>query len=431
MQKILQKISSLYAVVDIESSGGKKGEEKIIEIAIYLFDGTSIVDQFISLVNPEKKIDPYVCKLTGISDKMVQTAPKFHQIAKRVYQLIQGHILVGHGVDFDYRMIHQEFGSLGLDLSLDTLDTLSYAQRVLLNEPSYSLGKLCKNLGIPLLERHRASGDAKATVQLLDLLLEKDSEKKYYNPTTSKDLERENFKGILEEIPSKMGIAYFMDEKTEILYIDFGGNLKNLCRKNLQSLSKNKQELQQKTKKIVCKTTENTAVNYLRAMEEIQKHRPMYNLTSKKGNHLFGLYLSEDKKSLQTQVVDKTALKQGISFEKKKNATDFLKKFIQFLEKKQAENPDQSLSLETEFLNICNYPLPNALLIGKGRNKEEKAFIEIQDNRLIGFGYFDLHSQILSAEKRKQRMILSQENATLKSEVLRYIFINQPKIQAL
>ena len=74
----------MYAILDIEATGGKKGEEDIIEVAIYRFDGKKIVDQLISLVSPDRKIDAYVQKLTQITPKMVKSAPKFHEIAKRI-----------------------------------------------------------------------------------------------------------------------------------------------------------------------------------------------------------------------------------------------------------------------------------------------------------------------------------------------------------
>jgi len=73
----------LYSILDVETTGGKFNEEGITEIAIYRFDGEKIVDQFVSLINPEIPIQPFVQQLTGINDKMLINAPKFYQIAKR------------------------------------------------------------------------------------------------------------------------------------------------------------------------------------------------------------------------------------------------------------------------------------------------------------------------------------------------------------
>lgn len=156
----------MYSIIDIESNGGKYREECIIDIAIFRFDGHQITDQFMSLVNPEAEITPYVQKLTGISSKMVKTAPKFHEIARRVVELTEGTTLVGHNIDFDYRMLRQSFKRLGYDYKINTLDTIPIAKRLIPEAESYSLGKLVKSLGIPLLDAHRAAGDARATVEL-------------------------------------------------------------------------------------------------------------------------------------------------------------------------------------------------------------------------------------------------------------------------
>ena len=84
----------MYAILDIETTGGKFNEEGITEIAIYQFDGQSVTDQFISLVNPEQPIQEYVVKLTGISNKMLRNAPKFHEVAKRIIEITENCTLV-------------------------------------------------------------------------------------------------------------------------------------------------------------------------------------------------------------------------------------------------------------------------------------------------------------------------------------------------
>mgnify|MGYP000452826243 CR=1 FL=1 len=130
----------MYSIIDIESNGGAFKKESIIEIAIYRFDGHEIVDQFISLVNPEDVISPYVQKLTGITAKMVKTAPKFHEIAKRIVEITEGSVIVGHNVEFDYRMIRQSFHRLGYNYERETIDTIPLAKKLIPNEESYSRG---------------------------------------------------------------------------------------------------------------------------------------------------------------------------------------------------------------------------------------------------------------------------------------------------
>ena len=168
----------MYAIVDIETTGGKYNEEGITEIAIYKYDGHQIVDQFISLVNPERDIQPFVVNLTGINNNMLRNAPKFYEVAKRIVEITEDCILVAHNAQFDYRILVTEFKRLGFEFLRQTLCTVELSKSLIPNQPSYSLGKLVRSLGIPVTDRHRASGDAIATVKLFKMLIDKDSDKK-------------------------------------------------------------------------------------------------------------------------------------------------------------------------------------------------------------------------------------------------------------
>ena len=97
----------MYAILDIETTGGKYNEEGITEIAIYQHDGQKVTDQFISLVNPERPIQPFVEKLTGINSKMLRSAPRFFELAKRIIEITENCLIVAHNADFDY--FHMEF----------------------------------------------------------------------------------------------------------------------------------------------------------------------------------------------------------------------------------------------------------------------------------------------------------------------------------
>src|SRR5690625_1990310 len=197
----------MYAIIDLESTGGKYNEEGITEIAIYKFDGQEVVDQFGSLVNPERKIQPFVVGLTGINNDMLRYAPKFYQVAKRVTEITEGCIIVAHNAKFDYRLLRLEFRRLGFEFERKTLCTVELSKKLIPQMPSYSLGKLTKNLGIPIIDRHRAVGDAQATVKLFRLLLNKDSQKNILRtkvklqPKMGKALEN-----IVDELPGETGV---------------------------------------------------------------------------------------------------------------------------------------------------------------------------------------------------------------------------------
>ena len=169
----------LYSIIDIEATGGNSKIGRITELAIYQFDGEKIVDEFSSLVNPQMKIPPFVQKLTGISNEMAAKAPLFADIAEQVYEITKNSCFVAHNVTFDYSFFQMEFKSLGIEYKRERLCTLQLSESLLPEAPAYGLGKLCKSLGIPLEDRHRAQGDALATVQLFQHLLEVDQNQAY------------------------------------------------------------------------------------------------------------------------------------------------------------------------------------------------------------------------------------------------------------
>jgi DNA polymerase-3 subunit epsilon len=160
-----------YAIIDIETSGGSWQRDRITEIAIYIHDGNQITNEFTSLVNPETSIPYYITKLTGITNEMVADAPKFYEIARDVVLLTEGCTFVAHNAPFDYRFIQAEFKRLGYDYHRNVLCTVKLSRKAFPGHKSYSLGNICSNLGIEIESRHRAAGDALATVKLFERIL--------------------------------------------------------------------------------------------------------------------------------------------------------------------------------------------------------------------------------------------------------------------
>ena len=163
----------MYAVLDIESTGGKYNEEGIMEIAIYRFTGDTVVDRFTTLINPKRHIQPFVAKLTGINARLLRTAPTFAEVAQRIVAITEGAVLVAHNAEFDYRILRTEFKRLGYAYRRQTLCTVELSKKLLPEAASYKLGKLARALGFPVRNRHRAEGDALATLALFKLLLRK------------------------------------------------------------------------------------------------------------------------------------------------------------------------------------------------------------------------------------------------------------------
>lgn len=163
----------MFAIIDIETTGNSYKNGKITEIAIIQHNGTEVTGTFSTLIHPETDIPYFITKLTGINNKMVESAPKFYEIAKRIVEMTAGRIFVAHNVGFDYRFIKEEFSRLGYNYNCKTMCTVKLARKLLPGHSSYSLGKLCSGLDIEINGRHRAEGDALATVKLFEILLEK------------------------------------------------------------------------------------------------------------------------------------------------------------------------------------------------------------------------------------------------------------------
>jgi DNA polymerase-3 subunit epsilon len=166
----------LFSIIDIETTGNSYKNGKITEIAIYQHNGQQITDTFSTLINPEMDIPYFITDLTGITNAMVSKAPRFYEVAKTIVQMTMGRTFVAHNVSFDFKFVREEFARLGYDYKRNTMCTVQMSRKLLPGHRSYSLGKLCADLGIGIEGRHRAAGDALATVKLFELLLEKHRE---------------------------------------------------------------------------------------------------------------------------------------------------------------------------------------------------------------------------------------------------------------
>lgn len=163
----------MFTIIDIETTGNSSKYGKITEIALYQHNGKKITDSFSTLINPEIDIPYFITKLTGIDNEMVKNAPKFYEVAKKIIEFTNGRIFIAHNVHFDYSFVKEEFKRLGYDYNCRTLCTVRLSRKLLPGHSSYSLGKLCSDLEININGRHRAAGDALATVKLFEILMEK------------------------------------------------------------------------------------------------------------------------------------------------------------------------------------------------------------------------------------------------------------------
>ncbi len=378
----------MYSIIDIESNGAGFRKESIIEIAIYRFDGHHITDQFISLVNPENKITPFVQKLTKITPKMVKTAPKFHEIAKRVVEITEGTTLVGHNIDFDYRMLRQEFKRLGYDFKINTLDTIPLSKKLIPDAESYSLSKLVKSLGIPLTDAHRASGDARATLDLFKLLMVKDHNseiiQEHHEELNAKTY-LNKVRDLTQDLPSERGIIYFQNSEGKIIFSDFVDDFNKFSKSIFNSKSKRWIAIQEETEQINYELTGN---------EILAKLIMLSKGLQKKVNLPFGLFFKNGKYSVQKNIVnkDEKPLLKFKSFTQGLKAVSFIKTQKQFSE-------------ISEFKKVIDLKNRNEILLSTGRTLGEKSFLIIEKGKLTAYGFYEYYTQIDQAKKRNQLKI--------------------------
>ena len=355
----------MYTIIDLETTGGKFNEESIIEVAAYRFDGNSIKDQFISLVNPQRDIHPYVEKLTGISSKMVKTAPKFHEIAKRVVEITSDSILVAHNAQFDYRILQLEFKRLEYEFSMKSLCTVILSQELLPDQESYKLGRLSRSLGIPLKDRHRASGDALATVELFKILLEKDIEQNIIKKSIVEfpgESMNSLFKETIESLNNDVGVFYIYNKNKKLIYIDYSKDIKNKVVKLFTSKKFIPKYVQNNFKSIKVHKTGNISISVIKALNEIRTLKPKIN-----------------------------------------------------------NNIDPKLFYKIDKPDVIS-KLKDFIITFNGKNENDKSFIFFKNEKFTGYGYFDLFNNINTEQKLNSRLVEVDESVKVKNYVYRLLF---------
>ena len=430
----------MYAILDIETTGGKYDEEGITEIAIYRHDGETITDQFSSLVNPQIEIQPFVQKLTGISGKMLQNAPKFYEIAKRVVQITEDCVIVAHNAAFDYRILQTEFRRLGFTFERKSLCTVSLSQLLLPDQPAYSLGKLVRNLGIPFSDQHRAQGDAKVTVKLFELLLEKDLQKNILKAHISSEHPNKvppKFLEVIDGLPSEMGVYYIHNSKNEIIYIGKSNNIKKRILNHLTGKSKKARVIQNEIHKVTFALTGGELVSLLKEQNEIKTNAPKLNKAMK--YRIFPMGIRLDDSVEYPELIVEQIKKEHTYFSVYKNSKSAKSAIFNWTENYGICFKKTSLSNKTgacflHEVNKCDgactgketsdsyrkkikllladfeYPFSDFIITSKGRKLGESSFIYIKGKVFLGYGYYELNHQIKNDKQIMSRLISMEDN---------------------
>jgi len=316
----------------------------------------------VSLVNPEKPIQPFVVNLTGINNNMLRNAPKFYEVAKRIIEITDGCVLIAHNTSFDYRILRTEFDRLGYKFESETLCTVQLSKKLFPDLPSYSLGKLCKSLGIPFSNRHRAEGDTMATVKLFEMLLFKDDNKEIVK-STIKPINNIRLSTrllrILDDLPAQTGVFYFHNSKGKILYIGRHKNIKKAVNNLFIREAKKIKKMISHTETVSFELLGNELMCSLKLYKELRLHKPVFN------------------------------------------------RFVKPIP------------------NSVDFSNENMIVIDKGRHEAEHAIILIENNHYIGSTFVDLNYQINNIDILRNLVTTVEEDNNMRLMIKKYLQTNK------
>ncbi|NNC69929.1 MAG: GIY-YIG nuclease family protein [Flavobacteriaceae bacterium] len=452
----------MYAILDIETTGGKYNEEGITEIAIYQFDGHQITDQFISLVNPEREIQPFVVNLTGINGNMLRNAPKFYEVAKRIVEITEDCVIVAHNSSFDYRILRTEFKRLGFPFKRKTLCTVELSKQLIPDMDSYSLGKLSRALGIAVGDRHRASGDAQATVKLFKMLLNKDSKKsivKTFIKTEQQPKIASNLKSIIEELPSETGVYYIHNKKGDIIYIGKSNNIKKRITQHFTNKNSKSKKIQALVSSVTYEKTGSELVALLKESAEIKSNKPQLNRALRKNIFSHALFTFKDDKGYIHFRIDHANKKGEIitTFTNRQSGIAFLNRITENYELCEKlthlsatktscfnyeiekchgaciekESPESYNERVLKIKEHYSYEDKNLLIIDRGRTVNEKSVVVIEDGRFIGLGFFDLNHQINNKEVLLSLITNMEDNKDHQHIIQSYVRKNKKRLKLI
>ncbi len=443
----------MYSVVDIETTGG----DKITEISILVFDGDKVIDEFTSLVNPECTIPYYITTLTGINDSMVANAPKFYEVAKKVLAITENTIFVAHNVNFDYNIIQKEFKTLGASFQRKKLCTIRLSRKIIPGLPSYSLGKLCTSLNIPISNRHRAKGDAEATVILFKMLIEKDTtniinsflKPKSREATLPPLLPKE----VFDTLPEKEGVYYFRNSKNEVIYVGKANNIKQRVLSHIYDKSKKEVSMCMEIANITFTETGSELLALLLESSEIKRIYPRFNKAQRKTGESLALFTYQDRKGITHIATNKiklvpnpiakfySATEARIFIEKLCEAFELCPKYCHLQSNvsncfhyqikqckgicKNEERVDLYNERVLKAMQSIQYQSESFVIHEKGRNEKEKAFVLVLNGVYKGFGYLDGITKTTSLNTYMD-VITSMKDTRDSKRILHWYLKNNP-----
>lgn len=455
----------MFAIIDIETCGGKFEMRRghITDICILIHDGLRVVDKFSTLVNPQCNITPFYTKLSGITNEMVQDAPTFPQIAKKIVEMTEGKIFVAHNVGFDYGFIRDEFAALGYRYKRDTLCTVRLARKLIPGKMSYSLGHLCDQMGIANKARHRAEGDAVATAELFDRLLEIKALDPRYKNTGVEELMIRKVDKIkeyaLRKLPEACGVYYFRNQAGEIIYIGKSANMYNRAVSHFNTHEHKGRKMLNELHSVDYVITGSELIALLLESEEIKNHKPKYNRMRKGAAFTHSIEYFIDKPGIiNFRVVPfAEATKPLLSFNSYVTARERMEAWLDehLLCMRYCGLASEDAVCFNHQIKKCNgiccgeeeiadynrraqelvtrysYDQDNFILVEHGKEHGEKSLVYVKDGRYYGYGYISNETNVSSVEELeyavKKQTYYPDSDMLIKS----YLKSNSPRRIAL
>jgi len=445
----------MYAIVDIETTGGYAENHRITEIAIYHHDGLTITDTYHTLLNPGRNIPYYITGLTGISTEMVLDAPTFSEIGQEIFQRLDGKVFVAHNAHFDYSFLKKEFEQAGFTWNAKKLCTVRLSRKIIPGLRSYSLGSLAESLGIEIANRHRAGGDAAATVRIFDELLRRDNESHIV-----KALKRNSGETILppnlpkddfDKLPAKPGVYYFHDAHGHVIYVGKAINIKKRIAGHFSGDARewSRSNIRNEIHHISYELTGNELIALILESQEIRRLWPKYNQAQKFRVEEWGIFDYEDRNGylrFSVNIVTKGS-KPLIRFSSKGDVWNFLwEKVREFdlcpklsglqvakglcFDFQTGECKGACMGVESvkrynkraeKAISAFSGDGETAAIIGRGRNVEEQSLVLIEKGNYIGFGFFDQSVSIADFESAKTFVKPSVETRTVQNLINSYL----------
>lgn len=421
-------MSRMYAIVDVETTGKSVRNAKITEIAVVLFDGEKIVESFDTLINPECQIPPPITRLTGITNEMVRTAPKFYEVADRIVKLTRDAIFVAHSARFDYGFLRREFAQLGYTFTRKQLCTVRLSRKMFPGLPSYSLGTLIQHFGIKVTHRHRALADALATTELLRRALATPpgvaaAELLINGGVLPSRLPRGIDLDFLHTVPEETGVYYMYDAQDAVLYVGKALNIRKRLMQHFADRTTKGELIFENVAKITWEITGSELLALLRESAEIKRLKPKLNRVLRRRSMPFAVwsymdadgYLCFDYGRLSAREVKKRGMRLLGQYPKAINARNHLAKVVDRFSLclcltgldrvsrpcfhyhlktcggacigKESASGYNLRAREAETY-LLRYLEGMFLIVDHGRHEDEQVVVLFEQGRLFGYGYF-------------------------------------------